>query len=169
MTATTCGMSRSFLEAEVAFYEGNDPGWYIDDVVLTDLRSGDPFPPADGGYWKHQCLSSPAEMEVLFGTISDSSAAFDECEAIACSVLDPIRPRWQMGPKALRALLALWLNVVTGRLTLTTPIDLPDLTEAATLADAVAGIEATVCDPQAKRSELEEAKDLAEALNSGER
>ena len=72
-----------------------------------------------------------------------------------------------MRPKALRELLALWLNVVTGRLPTTTSIDQAALTEATTVAEAIAEVEATVCDPAAKRVDLETAKDLAEALNEG--
>ena len=72
-----------------------------------------------------------------------------------------------MRPKALRELLALWLNVVTGRLLASTSIDFPDLTEATTVSDAIAEVEAAICDSDASRAELETAKDLAGALNEG--
>ena len=84
---------------------------------------------------------------------------------IGCDVLQFTPPQNKMRPKTERQLLALQLNVASGRLPSDTPINLPALTSATTVGDAIAEIETTLCDSGAAQSDLETAKDIAEALN----
>jgi len=126
--------------------------------------------PRSAGFWMHQCSSqgfhqvSPQALTYLFDNVEARSGAFTECAPIGCDVL---QSQNQMRQKAERQTLALWLNVVSGWLFTNARIDLPKLTDATTVDEAIAEIEATLCDAQAKRSELEAAKDIAEALNRG--
>ena len=69
---------------------------------------------------------------------------------------------------AVREVLALWLNVVSGRLPRNSPISLPGLTTAGTVLDAIHEVEGTICNSSSSRSDLAHAEDLAAALNAGE-
>jgi len=105
-------------------------------------------------------------MQNLFDRVTAAAPAFPECAPVGCDTLNPPTPRTDMRLKAQRGLLGAWLNLVTGRLTRGRPIDLAALTTAATAGEALAEIEATVCDPDATRSDLATAKEIADALNA---
>ncbi len=127
--------------------------------------------PRGAGFWAHQCSNrgfrqvSREEMEAFFREIEAASSVFPECAPAGCETLDPPAPRNDIRARAQQALLDVWLNLVSGRLTRGRPIDLPDLTAATSVGDAISQMEVTVCDPEATRSDLGNAKDLAEALN----
>jgi hypothetical protein len=129
--------------------------------------------PRSVGFWTHQCRGlgfkqvSSQELNNLFADVALNSDAFPECVPIDCSVLDFDPPLNEMRTKAERQTLALWLNMASGRMLSFTPIDLPGLTSATRAGDAIAEIETTLCDPGAGQSDLETAKDIAEALNAG--
>jgi hypothetical protein len=137
-----------------------------------DIGSFELSQPRGSGFWEHQCSGvgfsqvKPTEMHTLFDEVAAASAAFPECAASACETLQPGRPRNEMRTKAKRSLLALWLNIMTGRVTDGRPVDLPALTQAAHVAEALAEIQATICDPRASRGALGAAKDIAEAINN---
>jgi hypothetical protein len=140
-------------------------------TIVSALPTGEP---RGFGFWRHQCSGAgfqevrAEEVEALFGEVSIASSVFPECASIGCEsfLFDP--PNNEMRPQTERHLLTLWLNVASDRLRLTTPIDLPGLTDALTVGEAIIEIESTVCDSTASRSELERSKDIAEAINAGE-
>jgi hypothetical protein len=105
-------------------------------------------------------------MHVLFDEVAAASPAFPECAASACETLLTGRPRSDMRVKARRSLLALWLNLRTGRVTDGRPIDLPALTQAVNVGEVLAEIQTTICDSRASRGDLGTAKDIAEAINN---
>jgi len=127
--------------------------------------------PRGAGFWAHQCSDkgylqvSASELQALFAMISDASSAFPECAPISCDFLQPQNPKNDMRARAQQGLLDVWLNVTSGRLTRGRPIDLAGLTTATTVGEALSQLETIVCDPTATRSDLGNAKDIAEALN----
>jgi hypothetical protein len=129
--------------------------------------------PRGEGFWAHQCRNNgyiqidSAQLEALFATVADSSAVFPEFGSIDCAALDPTIPQNDLRARAQQELLATWLNLETGRLTRGRPIDLPNLTTARTVGEALGSLELTLCDPDATRNELGNAKSLAQALNNG--
>jgi hypothetical protein len=124
-------------------------------------------------FWMQQCREknsaeySSDQIEQLFAAINKKSSAFPECASATCESLEPDSPRSSWKAKVIREFLAVWLNLISGRLTMGRPIDLAGLTSATTVGAAVAEIEAAVCNPVAPRQDLSHAKDIAEALNSG--
>ena len=127
--------------------------------------------PRGAGFWAHQCRDrrfyqvSPEEMESLFQEIAGTSSVFPECAPIDCEFLVPRVPRNDLRVRAQQALLDVWLNLASGRLTRGRPISLPGLTDSTTVTGALSELEMTVCDPKATRFALANARDLAEALN----
>ena len=127
--------------------------------------------PRGAGFWAHQCSDrgfhqlSAEELQGLFTEIADTSSVFPECAPIGCEALNPQLPRNDLRLRAQQQLLDVWLNLVSGRLTRGRPIDFPGLTEASTVTEALSDLEIIVCDPLATRSDLANAKDIAEALN----
>jgi len=69
---------------------------------------------------------------------------------------------------AKRQLLALWLNVASGFVDENAPIDLPKLTSAATVGEAILEVENIILTHTDKPS-LERAKDICDSLNNGRR
>lgn len=132
-----------------------------------------PQEPRSSGFWKHQCTGfgftqvDASELSDLFGDVAADSGAFGECAAADCSVLEFSGPQSQMRPKLERQGLALWLNIISGRLPASTPVDLAPLTTAMTVGEAVLEVDATICNPSASKTELENSKDIAETLNLG--
>jgi hypothetical protein len=128
--------------------------------------------PRGSGFWAHQCSGlgyaqlTPDEMQTLFDQVAAASPAFPECMPAGCEVLQAGTRGNDMREKAERDLLGLWLNVVTGRVTRGCPIDMPDLTSAANVGDALAELEVTVCDADASHGDLGASKDVAEAINN---
>jgi hypothetical protein len=103
------------------------------------------------------------ELQGLFVKIADASRVFPECAPIGCEALNPSLPDFRA--KAQQALLDVWLNLASGRLTQGRPIDFLRLTSATTIGEAVSELEQTVCDPDARPAQLRDATELAKALN----
>jgi len=128
--------------------------------------------PRGAGFWAHQCSDngfqqvSGAELQALFTKIADTSNVFPECAPISCAFLQPQNPKNDMRARAQQQLLDVLLNLTSGRLTRGRPIDLAGLTSASTVGEALSELEITVCDPEATHSDLANAKDIAEELNS---
>jgi hypothetical protein len=137
-----------------------------------DVGSFESAPPRGTGFWRHQCSGmghtqvTVDEMRDLFDKVAEASAAFPECVSAECESLAMTAPRNDMREKAEMSLLGLWLNVVTGRVSLGSSVDLTGLTTAGTVGEAIDEVERTVCDPGASRGELGTAKEIAEAINN---
>jgi hypothetical protein len=142
-------------------------------ITVMDISTAVPPEPRSAGFWKHQCSDlgfhqvSTVNLDALFADVEAESTVFTECTAIGCGIFESDGPQNEMRPKAVRQLQALWLNVVSDRLPLGTPIDLPALTGAMTVGEAIDEVERAICDPHSSRSDLELAKEIAEALNIG--
>ncbi len=145
------------------------------DGVLYVLEQAQPpaFEPRSKGYWKRQCQDKPLKgnhtgiSQEWVDAIADQSDVFDGLASVddACALLTG-KPGSDMEAKARQQLLALWLNVVSGKVDMDAPVDLPALTTATTVAGAIADIEAVVLAGDA--TQMERAKDLADALNNGD-
>ena len=121
------------------------------------------------GFWKHQCRDngftevSQQELNDLLNDVAASTS----CLPASCSVLDFTPPANSMREKAERQALTTALNLASGRLFETTPVDLTGLSSATRVGQAIDEIETTLCDSGASQSDLETAKDIAEALSNG--
>ena len=148
--------------------------WMIENAAdrLYRFDVGVPLLPRGQGFWKHQCSDngfhqvSTAELNALFAGVQAQSAVFPECAAVGCGRFENTGSKKEMLPKALTHLQVAWLNVVSGRLSRLTAIDLAGLTSAATVGAALDEVEAAVCDRSSSRAELARAKDIAEALSN---
>jgi hypothetical protein len=151
-----------FLDLATTSFEG---------VAVLHNQSFTEPDPRGVGFWKHQCGErgarqvSAEELDAFFTNVDTASAAFSECAQSGCDSLQDGTPRRWMRPKAERQVLALWLNIVSDRIHASTEIDLPDLTDALTVGEAIEDLETTLCDPLARRSDLGTVKDIAEAIN----
>lgn len=129
--------------------------------------------PQDSVFWMQQCREAnsaeydPAELALFLAVISEKSSAFPECAPANCSALEPDSPRSSWKAKASRELLAVWLNLASGRLTKGRPVDLHGLSSATSVGAAVAEIEATICDPNVSKQQLQRARDIGDRLNQG--
>ena len=104
-------------------------------------------------------------MEGFLSKVREQSEAFPECADATCATF------WTNGKRdprrfaAARELLAVWLNVVSGRLPSSSPVNLPGLTTATTVSGAIHEIEGILCNPSASSADLKAAEELARALN----
>lgn len=125
------------------------------------------------GWWKHQVRSAlsgnagRAEVDAaeLGAYLGDIRAAWDVYDAAGDlgDLLSVLQPRSGDPRDLLRShLMALLLNVVSGRLT--PPVE---VREGLTAGEAVAGIISVLADPASTAGDLLAAKDLAEAINEG--
>lgn len=125
------------------------------------------------GYWKHQCSMNgytevpPEELAMHEEMILGLSSVFDECYGgYGCELILADPPNSDMLRKGAQQLYTLWLNIVSKWIGPNCEVDMPDLTEAVTVEEAVDDIETVLCDPGAPKEELERVKDLAEMLNN---
>jgi hypothetical protein len=72
-----------------------------------------------------------------------------------------------MTEKAKQQLLALWLNVVSGKLGRGTLLNLTNLTTASTVGAAITEIEQIILNTSTTYTEMERAKDIADSINNG--
>ncbi len=126
------------------------------------------------GYWKHQCkIDIPKGdhtgilAEYITG-VNANSSVFNTLSS-KYDILDHLEPEdhSNMTQKAKQQLLALWLNVVSGKLGLNTLLNLTALTTAVTVGAAIIEIEQIILNSSSNRSELERAKDIADKINNG--
>jgi len=154
-------------KAEILFGAGDGKLYVLDQ--LPPPR----FNPRTIGYWKHQCsVTTPSEVHVgipqsFIDAIRGQSAVFSSLmtKEEACSIL------WgdyksDMAGRARQQLLALWLNVVSGFVDPSAPINLPKLTSATTVGGAILDAENIILTHTDKPS-LERAKDICDSLNNG--
>ncbi|MFQ5762058.1 MAG: FG-GAP-like repeat-containing protein [Candidatus Bathyarchaeia archaeon] len=133
------------------------------------------FAPRTIGYWKHQCKveepkeNHPGITDEFVSAIAENSSVFAGVQSHeeVCDILLS-NPKSNMTGKALRQLMALWLNIVSGIVDTRAGIDLGNLSSARTVGEAIAEIEDILLH-SSEKSEVERAKDIADALNNGMR
>jgi len=129
--------------------------------------------PSNTLFWLKQCREKKSavygevDLDKLFSAVNDKSAAFPECALAACASLEPDSVQSSWKAKASRELLAVWLNLASGRLTKGRPVDLHGLSSATSVEAAVAEIEVAVCDPNVTKQQLQRARDMSDLLNEG--
>ncbi|MFQ6106360.1 MAG: FG-GAP-like repeat-containing protein [Thermoplasmata archaeon] len=142
-------------------------------VYVIEQTPSPEFSPRTIGYWKHQCnVDRPGENhpgikgEFVLAIAENSSVLSGvQSEEDVCSILWS-HPKSNMTGRALTQLMALWLNIVSGLVDVNAEINLGVLTSAGTVGDAIAEVEDILLNI-GDRSELERAKDIADALNNG--
>ena len=127
-----------------------------------------------GGYWKHQVnaliknRSSDETEASLLGYLEDIKTYFDIFDGVEQSlqglkeVLDPPKPA-PMKARAERQFMALLLNLVSDKLATFTVVSSDD-----DAAEAIIHINSLLNDPGSTDTDYEKAKDIAEAINSGD-
>lgn len=139
-------------------------GMLVGPNVVSHVRSA--------GYWKHQLGGKGNRKEALYmpqhlDNVNGLSSVFNDLISnTALAALNSSNSS-DMAYKAKRQLLALWLNVVSGKLDYTTSVAYPaELPSTATkVSEAIVEIEAVINDGTATTESLEIAKDKAEMLN----
>jgi hypothetical protein len=86
-------------------------------------------------------------------------------EQEVCGIVQDGRAE-DMTEMARRQLMALWLNIVSGKLHLSTELYMPTLTSSPTLEGAIQEIEEAIL-TSTDREELERVKDIADTVNNG--
>ncbi len=156
----------------------NDTDWTVITVLnlnstIDNITVSNAYPRTIG-YWKHQCkIDTPKGdhtgilPEYITG-VNANSSVFNTLSS-KYDILDHLEPddHSNMTQKAKQQLLALWLNVVSGKLGLGTPLNLANLTNASTVGAAISEIEQIILNSSSNRSELERAKDIADTINNG--
>ena len=125
------------------------------------------------GYWKHQCgVSDPVgdhvgiQEDFVTGIATNSDVFRDvESKAELCEYLWVLNHS-NMTQKATQQLVALWLNVVSGKLEPDSRFFAPQLNNTISVEEAIDWIEEAIV--QSRLEEMEAAKDLAEGLNTGQ-
>ena len=154
-------------KAEILFGAGDGK------MYVLDKAPPPRFDPRTIGYWKHQCkISEPGKAHVgisqaFIDAIRSQSRVFSSLmtKEEACSILLGDY-KSDMAGRAKQQLLALWLNVVSGFVDLTAPINLPKLTSATTVGGAILDAENLILTRTDKPS-LERAKNICDSLNNG--
>lgn len=124
------------------------------------------------GYWNHQCgVEEPygnhtGILERWVSRIANRSILFSHISAKeeVCSILS-IMDHSDMTQKAMQQLMALWLNLISGKLQNDSFVNLPELTENNTLVNIIEEIEHIVLNIHDKE-EMERAKDIADSINN---
>jgi outer membrane protein assembly factor BamB len=132
------------------------------------------FDPRPLEYWKHRC-EVPGQRcghagipQAYIDAIRARSRVFANLTTVAqaCAILQGSH-KDNLTARAMQQLLALWLNVVSGRVDLEVRIHLK-MTTAATVGQAIAEVERIILGPSG-RAELKRAWTICESLNSGKR
>lgn len=128
------------------------------------------------GYWKHQVnmvlkgkVHNYTETDLLefLDTIYDRWDYFDNVLTME-DMKDVFKANSCMADRAAKHLLALELNVVSGKLNEGALIDLGDLSDATTVGEAILECEGILLDSNSTDPDYEQAKDIAEMLNNME-
>lgn len=146
------------------------------DVTYTvaPCFSGETCAPRTVGYWSQQFDGLPAQKEnaclLLDGLEAQSLVYFEALDANEdrCAQVREILETWggdTMWKKAARQLVALWFNLLSGKIEAGQGIDLT-YSASATVGDGIREIEAALTNPASSESELERVKDIADALNN---
>jgi len=139
----------------------------IDTTILVNT-------PRTQGYWSHQCtVTEPygdhtGLLQEWIDPIAAQSQVFTgvSSKGEVCAILDEKSAAMSdMLAKAKLQLMAIWLNVVSGKLYIDSPLDLPSLTTATTVREAIDEIESVILSGD-DVSELERVKDIADSINN---
>jgi hypothetical protein len=130
--------------------------------------------PRSVGYWKQQSGTKGERKEAgsvpnYLNVIGPVSNVFDTMSVAACNTILAVPDNSDMRQKAKAQLLALWLNVVSGKLNYDSPITFQDpagQTVTMSPKQAIASVEGAILNVNATAAELEYAKDLAEILDN---
>jgi len=141
--------------------------------VLTTPAEGR-FEPRTIGYWRYQCrFTSPSGEHVgiqpeFLALIGARSKVFPAplTKADACRTLQGPRGD-DMLARAKQQLMALWLNVASGKVSESVAISLPGLTDAGSVGQAILEIEMILLNPASTRADWERAKTIADQINNG--
>jgi hypothetical protein len=129
--------------------------------------------PRTVGYWGHQCtVETPygdhtGILQEWIDAISNQSLVFSGISTKQ-QVCDTVQEtdRNDMLIMAKRQLMAVWLNVVSGKLDPLTTVNLPSLTNSTTVMQAILEME-NILLTTTDRDEQERAKDIADNINNG--
>jgi len=154
-------------KAEILF--GTGATLYVIDQAPALPR----FMPKTIGYWKHQCnVESPYAVHVglpqsFVDAIRNHSKVFANLMTVkqACDILWAHYEKDMMG-KAKQQLLILWLNVVSGFVDPSAPIDLPKYTDAKTVGGAILDTENTIL-THTDEASLRRVMKLCDLINNG--
>ncbi|MBX7233288.1 MAG: hypothetical protein K1X65_02815 [Caldilineales bacterium] len=135
---------------------------YYDPLLVAPLRLAE---------WKKEFKQAghphytPAELAGFVAIVEADSPVFSELVGVAAA-LEGAAPSDEA--KARKQAAALRLNVASQRLLPLTPVNLPDLTQASTVAAAVAEVDGLLYPPAAQtKAEYKRAEAIADALNNG--
>lgn len=135
---------------------------YYDPLVVAPLRLAE---------WKKEFKQAghphytPAELAGFVAIVEADSPVFPELVGVAAALEGAAKSDEE---KARKQAAALRLNVASQRLLPLTPVNLPDLTQASTVAAAVAEVDGLLYPPAAQtKAEYKRAEALADALNNG--
>jgi hypothetical protein len=157
----------------------NDTDWMVVTVLnlnatIDNITVSNAYPRTIG-YWKHQCNLNTTPNndhtgippEFIAG-VNANSSVFDNLST-KYDILGYLEPDYHdnMSEKAKQQLLALWLNVVSGKLGVNTLLNLTNLTNVSTVGAAISEIEQLILNPSTNYSEMEQAKDIADSINNG--
>ena len=129
--------------------------------------------PRTVGYWGHQCVvtdpygNHTGILQEWIDSASTESRVFSgiSTEQEVCGIVQDGHAE-DMTEMARRQLMALWLNIVSGKLHLSTELYMPTLTSSPTLESAIQEIEEAIL-TSTDREELERVKDVADTVNNG--
>ncbi|TET89249.1 MAG: PKD domain-containing protein [Methanomassiliicoccales archaeon] len=130
--------------------------------------------PRTKGYWSHQCTIEEPYADHVGITGKDVTEIVNHSQVFTlqsreeyCSLLFQ-ESEDDMLVKAKQQALALLSNIVVKKgLSMSTPVNLPNLTDATTVAEALQETEEIILNTN-DTTELERAKDIADALNNGD-
>jgi hypothetical protein len=145
----------------------------VDPLVVAVNYSVIVNEPRTVGYWGHQCdVVTPygdhtGILQEWIDEIASRSRVFSgtSTKEEVCSTVQDGNAE-DMTVMAKRQLMALWLNLASGKLLSMTPIDMPSLTSAETLLEAIQEIEDVIMN-STDRNDLERVKDIADNANNG--
>jgi hypothetical protein len=125
------------------------------------------------GYWGHQCnVTFPygdhtGILPEWIDEISSGSRVFKDISSKA-DVFSIVQngDASEMAEMARRQLMGVWLNIVSGKLSRLTEVNMPNVTSSSTVWEAVQEIEDAIL-TQADGVEMERVKDIADNINNG--
>ena len=163
--ACHCGDGKINVEGEEC-----DDGNLIDgDGCSSECKweEGGECEPRTIGYWKQACLGhfnheDEASMLGYLEEIHSLTSFFDDLEDFEemCETLDPSEPA-TMRQRAEQQMLALYLNVASGKIYQATTIELGNVSEAGTVQEALDEAENFIDE------DPEKSKDIADLINNG--
>ena len=187
-------LSTAGARSEILVYTASDDSWFgkvLGIVVGSSLSASDkvlgpaptlvPTKPRTPGYWKHQFggkgkkKESPEQLTGYLTDIKSRSGVFaglagdvDADRDAVLLILTPVDSS-VMRDKAKRQLLAMWLNIASGKIDWYLPVDFDPAvfnTTATSVGEAIEQTEAAILSSSATDAELENVKDMIDMLNN---